>query len=165
MPTDTQKLGPHPGSLPEYRARELPLSLAGWSLQSLFRATEHRLTMLDFPRFTRDTFGLHAVELNSIFFDTTRPADLDALRTAADAAAKALGRNPRELAEELASALRESLGAAAARVETAGPGFINITVARDAIAADVERAANEGAEWGKAPEGGSARAAAPPWHR
>jgi arginyl-tRNA synthetase len=100
----------------------------------------------------------------SVSFTVERPADMahgDYAVNAALAAAKVLGRNPRELAEDLAGALRESLGAAAARVETAGPGFINITVARDAIAADVERAANEGAEWGKAPEGGSARAAAP----
>lgn len=64
----------------------LQLSLAGWSLQSLFRAPADPLKLIDFPAFTRDTFGITAIELNNIFFDSTRTADLDALRAAADAA-------------------------------------------------------------------------------
>ena len=84
MAADARKVRPHPSPLPDYRERELSLSLAGWSLQSLFRAKQAPLSIYDFPRFTRDTFGVHAVELNNIFFDSTRPADLDRLRKAAD---------------------------------------------------------------------------------
>lgn len=64
----------------------MQLSLAGWSLQSLFRAKSDPLKLVDFPRFTRDTFGIEAVELNNIFFESTRPPYLDQLRTAAEAA-------------------------------------------------------------------------------
>jgi len=71
-------------------SNDLQLSLAGWSLQSLFRAKELPLSIYDFPRFTRDTFGITAVELNNIFFDSTRPTDLDRLRKAADDAGVAM---------------------------------------------------------------------------
>ena len=64
----------------------MELSLAGWSLQSLFRAATDPLTLLEFPKFTADTFGLKAVELNNIFFESTRPPYLDRLRSAADSA-------------------------------------------------------------------------------
>jgi len=71
-------------------SNDLQLSLAGWSLQSLFRAKETPLSIYDFPRYTRDTFGIDAVELNNIFFDSTRPADLNRLRKAADDAGVAM---------------------------------------------------------------------------
>lgn len=45
-----------------------------------------------------------------------------------------LKRNPREVAEELAGALREELGARAREVTIAGPGFINITLSDSALA-------------------------------
>ena len=64
----------------------MKLSLAGWSLQKLFRASPPTLKLVDFPRFARDTFDIHAVELNNIFFETTKPPYLDELRTAAEAA-------------------------------------------------------------------------------
>jgi arginyl-tRNA synthetase len=87
-----------------------------------------------------------------VSFAVERPTDMahgDYAVNAAMAAAKALGKNPRELAEELADALRESLGTSAAKVEVAGPGFINVTLARDAIIVEVERAVADGEEWGK----------------
>ena len=61
----------------------MKLSLAGWSLQSLFRASSDALKLVDFPRFTRDTFGIDAVELNNIYFDSLRTDYLDSLRRAA----------------------------------------------------------------------------------
>ena len=85
------------------------------------------------------------------------PADLahgDFATNAAMAAAKALGKNPRSLAEELADLLRSSLGDTVLSVEAAGPGFVNITLARNVLASEVERAVSLGSEWGS----GEARA-------
>ncbi|HEX5774464.1 MAG TPA: arginine--tRNA ligase [Candidatus Paceibacterota bacterium] len=84
-------------------------------------------------------------------FTVEWPTDLahgDFATNVALVAAKPLGRKPQELAEELATQLREALGDAAATVATAGPGFINITLAPTVVRADVERAATDG-EWGK----------------
>ena len=64
----------------------MKLSLAGWSLHKLFRASEGPLTLLDFPRFTRETFGLDAVELNSPFFESREPRYLRELKRVADRA-------------------------------------------------------------------------------
>src|SRR3954470_11061974 len=65
----------------------MQLSLAGWSLNRLFRATDRPpLTILDFPQFTRDQFGLDAVELNNIFFASREPAYLKEIVGAAQRA-------------------------------------------------------------------------------
>ena len=68
----------------------MELSLAGWSLHKLFRASERPLLLVDFPRFTKDTFGLDAVELNSPFFESREPRYLRMLRDAAKRAGVAL---------------------------------------------------------------------------
>lgn len=68
----------------------MKLSLAGWSLQKLFRASENPLKLLDYPRFTREQFGIEAVDLNNIFFESTKPEYLDQLRAAADEAKSTL---------------------------------------------------------------------------
>jgi arginyl-tRNA synthetase len=72
----------------------------------------------------------------------------DYATNAALAAAKSLGKNPRELADELARSVKDALGEAE-RVEVAGPGFINITLAREAITLAVAEAVAQGEEWGK----------------
>ncbi len=80
------------------------------------------------------------------------PASLahgDFATNAALAASKSLGRNPREIATELASLLQESLADHASSVEAAGPGFVNITLTRAAITKILTDAAVKGAEWGK----------------
>lgn len=46
----------------------MKISLASRSLHRRFRAQDHPLSLLDFPRVARNEFGLHAVELNSQFF-------------------------------------------------------------------------------------------------
>ncbi len=66
------------------------LSLAGWSLQKLFNSTPPSLTLLDFPAFTRDRFGLDGIELNNIFFASRDSAYLSKLREAAARAGTAL---------------------------------------------------------------------------
>lgn len=76
----------------------------------------------------------------------------DYATNAAMAAAKALGKNPKALAEELAPYIQEALGGYAASVSVAGPGFINITLSRDVFAHALTEAVKE--TWGK----GNARA-------
>jgi arginyl-tRNA synthetase len=86
-------------------------------------------------------------------FIVERPALMghgDYATNAALAAAKALGKNPKEVADELARFLIEKLGKdIASHVGVAGPGFVNITLARDAVAFAVAEADAKGAEWGK----------------
>ncbi len=80
------------------------------------------------------------------------PADLahgDFATNAAMAASKALGRNPREIAEELVGKLKESLDDSVETVTAAGPGFVNITLARAAIAAELARATSLKGDWGR----------------
>ena len=64
----------------------MKLSLCGWSLNRLFRRESSPLTLLEFPAFGRERFGIDALELNNIYFESTEPAYLDKLRAAADAA-------------------------------------------------------------------------------
>lgn len=78
------------------------------------------------------------------------PADLlhgDFATNAAMAAAKALGKNPKALAEELIPAIKEALGAIAKDVSVAGPGFINITLAREYFSGVLEQAVAN--SWGQ----------------
>lgn len=51
-----------------------------------------------------------------------------------------LGRNPREVAEELAAALRETLGDQAREVTVAGPGFVNIALDGAQLASQAQNA-------------------------
>jgi arginyl-tRNA synthetase len=80
------------------------------------------------------------------------PADLangDYATNAAMAAAKTLGKNPHELAQELAASLRESLEGMIESIEVAGPGFINFKLARPVITGIVKEAAALGRDWGR----------------
>jgi arginyl-tRNA synthetase len=61
--------------------------------------------------------------------------------------AKAAGRPPREVAEVLAEELRSNDGIAA--VDVAGPGFLNITVAKDALGQIAVRAVTAGEAYGQ----------------
>lgn len=61
------------------------------------------------------------------------PAHGDFAVNAALAASKALGKQPKEIAEQLASALVSALGEDASRVEVAGPGFVNVTLSSKAV--------------------------------
>lgn len=51
---------------------------------------------------------------------------------------KKLGKNPREIAEALAAKLRETLADQVAKVDIAGPGFINLTLSDAALLAGLE---------------------------
>ncbi len=87
-----------------------------------------------------------------VSFAVERPASAefgDYTTNAAMAAAKALGKNPRELAEELAQKIQKKLSDKVSKVEVAGPGFINITLAREQVAFAVAEAVAQGSDWGK----------------
>lgn len=80
------------------------------------------------------------------------PADMahgDFAVNAALAASKQLGKPPREIADALAAALTEALGADAERVEVAGPGFVNITLSADALMHNVREALAQADVWGR----------------
>ena len=68
----------------------MQLSLAGWSLDRLFRDAETPLSLLEFPGFARDTFDIRAVELNNIYFTSTDLNYLDRLIEATEAAGSTL---------------------------------------------------------------------------
>jgi len=86
-------------------------------------------------------------------FTVERPTEAthgDYMTNAALAAAKALGKKPHDIADELAGSLIESLGASvASHVAVAGPGFVNITLARETVSFAVAEADAKGEEWGK----------------
>ena len=87
-----------------------------------------------------------------VAFSVERPGEAahgDYATNAALVAAKALRKNPHTLAEELAPRIRTVLADAAERVEVAGPGFINITLSKEAIAFIISEADAKGRMWGK----------------
>jgi arginyl-tRNA synthetase len=90
---------------------------------------------------------------SDVTFVVERPADFahgDYTTNAALVAAKALKKNPRELADSLAQALIDALGEdVVSHVGVAGPGFVNITLAREAIHFIVAEADAKREEWGK----------------
>lgn len=73
----------------------------------------------------------------------------DFATNAALAASRELGKNPREIAETLVPLIQAALGDDAAKVEAAGPGFVNITLASAAVGAAITAASAAGDEWGK----------------
>ncbi|HWH16095.1 MAG TPA: arginine--tRNA ligase [Candidatus Paceibacterota bacterium] len=79
------------------------------------------------------------------------PADLahgDFATNAALASAKALGRAPRDVAEALAPRIRESLGELVETVSVAGPGFVNLTLAKPAVTGALAEALRKPEVWG-----------------
>jgi hypothetical protein len=93
-----------------------------------------------------------------------RPDLADFQSNGALAAAKRVGRNPRELAAQVAQALAGDPRLAA--VEVAGPGFINLKVSDAALAACAEAIAadpRKGAAPPRARGGSSSTMAAPTW--
>ena len=69
------------------------------------------------------------------------PAELshgDYATNAALSASKALGKNPRELADVLAESLRTKLDGVVEDISVAGPGFINFTLTRDSVVKQIQ---------------------------
>jgi arginyl-tRNA synthetase len=76
-------------------------------------------------------------------------AGADFATNAALAAAKALGKNPQEVAKAISERLVEEGIPFVETVSVAGPGFINISLTSKFFADAVARACTEGEEWGK----------------
>jgi arginyl-tRNA synthetase len=97
--------------------------------------------------------ALAQVGASGTAFVVERPSEMshgDYATNAALAAAKALGKKPHEIADELARSLIDALGKdIASHVAVAGPGFVNITLAREAVTLAVAEADAQGSEWGK----------------
>ena len=53
----------------------MELSLAGWSIVRRFRAEKDPLKIVDFAKVSSEEFGIHAIELNSPFFEYANPDD------------------------------------------------------------------------------------------
>lgn len=96
--------------------------------------------------------ALETVGAPGAVFAVEWPGDLshgDYATNAALAAAKLVGTSPVALAEELALALRASLGDRIEKIEVAGPGFINFTLAHPVISGMVKEAGDLGSDWGR----------------
>jgi arginyl-tRNA synthetase len=94
--------------------------------------------------------ALEALGAPDVAFVVERPGDLahgDYATNAAMAAAKQLGKNPREVAEKLKAKLDEKIEGVE-KIEIAGPGFINFRLSREAILQEVQKAATDEA-WGQ----------------
>lgn len=92
----------------------------------------------------------------SVAFTVERPtapraggAHGDYATNAAMVGARALKKNPKELAIELVESIKKALGDSAERIEIAGPGFINITLSAGEVVATIAEAAAKGEDWGK----------------
>ncbi len=84
-------------------------------------------------------------------FSVERPNDSahgDYTTNAAMTVAKSIG-GAIKIAEKLKHILEGELDDLVAKVEVAGPGFVNITLARDAVTLAVAEADAQGAQWGK----------------
>jgi len=96
--------------------------------------------------------ALSALGAEGVSFAIERPTDSahgDYAVNAAMAAAKQLAKNPRELAQTLATSLTEFLGEKVKTVEVAGPGFINITLSSEAVSFALSEAIAKADVWGK----------------
>ena len=85
-----------------------------------------------------------------VAFVVDRPGDFahgDYATNAALAAAKQLGKNPREVADALVGALEEKIEGVE-KIEVAGPGFINFRLSRQAILQEIQKAATD-ESWGQ----------------
>ncbi len=98
--------------------------------------------------------ALRSMGAGEISFAVERPGDPahgDYATNVALAAAKTLGRKPHDIADGIARLLTGVLGEnnIASHVAVAGPGFVNITLSREAVTRAVAEADVQGQEWGK----------------
>lgn len=93
--------------------------------------------------------ALTEASIGEVSFSLEYSGDLergDLASNVALVAAKAAGKNPKELGTELAEILSKKLPDGISKVETAGPGFINFYFAREEFAKTVE---SIGESWGR----------------
>jgi arginyl-tRNA synthetase len=110
--------------------------------QQIYAATQGALAELT------KAAGIEDAEVNFAVEWPTDMAHGDYAVNAAMEADKMLANNRRVLAHEIAHLIHEKLGDIAAKVEVAGPGFINITLAHKTISDSIAHATEQGKEWG-----------------
>lgn len=97
--------------------------------------------------------ALESMGAPDVSFTVERPTEAahgDYATNAALAAAKVLGRKPHDVADEITRFLIDALSAdIASHISVAGPGFVNISLSREAIALAIAEADAQGAGWGK----------------
>jgi arginyl-tRNA synthetase len=96
--------------------------------------------------------ALLALGGKDVSFTVERPTELshgDYATNAALSAARVLQKSPRDIAEALVEALRNDLADDVAKVEVAGPGFVNITLSQAVIIRRLEEACAKKDAWGK----------------
>ena len=102
-----------------------------------------------------DAGELPAIEVGDVLVERPRdPAHGDWATNVALVSARAAGMQPRAVAEIIAARLRERLGETAESVEIAGPGFINVRLARGVVADVVTGIRELGDRFGAAPRTG-----------
>ena len=100
---------------------------------------------------TAITDALKELGVEPIDFVVEHPNELthgDYACNVAMVAAKVLGKNPRELAEEIAANLEGQIEYIE-KIEIAGPGFINFHLSHDFFTHEIKRANSLGENWGK----------------
>jgi arginyl-tRNA synthetase len=100
--------------------------------------------------------ALTAAGAEGTAFTLERPAEAahgDYATNAALVAASSLKKSPREVAEILLAELQKLPKSEVEKVEVAGPGFLNFTVAREQVAFAVSEAIAQGEDWGKSSTG------------
>ena len=107
----------------------------------------------------KDSPGIETAQLDELCaVEHGREGHGDFVTPVAMRLAKLTKRNPREIAEEIAGAIRaagEQLGGAIGRVEVAGPGFINIFLARACWTALIRQVLADGPRYGRSDVGKS----------
>ena len=95
---------------------------------------------------------LQELGITDVSFVVEHPVDLshgDYACNVAMVAAKKVGKNPREFAEELVALIIEKKVQYIQKCEVAGPGFINFSLHRDFFKKEMLRAIVLGEDWGK----------------
>lgn len=97
--------------------------------------------------------ALQSIGAGELSFAVERPSESshgDYATNAALVAAKTLGKKPHEIADQIAQILITALGTnIVSRVAVAGPGFVNITLSKEAVTLAIVEADAQGTEWGK----------------
>ena len=94
---------------------------------------------------------LQELDIDEVDFVVEHPAELshgDYACNVAMVISQKLGKNPREIAEELVGELAGEIEYVD-KIEVAGPGFINFYLARDFFVEEITRIHNLGDDWGK----------------
>lgn len=94
---------------------------------------------------------LKVLNLEEVDFVVEHPSELthgDYSCNVSMVAAKKLGKNPRELAQEIADTLKDQIEYVE-KIEVAGPGFINFYLHRDFFVEEVVRINRLGEQWGR----------------